>query len=148
MPFGNPESFPTTSDLMAKRQDTSQDVLSQIWVQWTAIASFLHMFHNIMLYCCFATLNQIMSCQNSFCISGLGISRHTGFSLEFPSPKWIAGQGQELHPPGGQSSFVDLSLCDDSVLQLKLISEHSDEPRCEKTGFLHMRKQRRRSASR
>ena len=39
------------------------------------------------------------SCQNSICMSRLGISRHTGFSLEFPSPREIAGQGLGLNPP-------------------------------------------------
>ena len=38
-------------------------------------------------------------CRNRVCISGLGISRQTGFNLEFPSPRWIACQGYELHPP-------------------------------------------------
>ena len=37
--------------------------------------------------------------RNRLCISGLGISRQTGFNLEFPSPRWIACQGYELHPP-------------------------------------------------
>ena len=38
-------------------------------------------------------------CRNSLSLSGLGISRQTGFSLAFPSPTWIACQGKELHPP-------------------------------------------------
>ena len=38
-------------------------------------------------------------CRNRLCLSGLGISRQTGFSLEFPSPRWIACQGYQLHPP-------------------------------------------------
>ena len=38
-------------------------------------------------------------CRNRLCLSGLGISRQTGFNLEFPSPRWIACQGYELHPP-------------------------------------------------
>ena len=38
-------------------------------------------------------------CRNRLCISGLGISRQTGFNLEIPSPRWIACQGYELHPP-------------------------------------------------
>ena len=38
-------------------------------------------------------------CRNRLCISGLGIFRQTGFNLEFPSPRWIACQGYELHPP-------------------------------------------------
>ena len=44
----------------------------------------------------FGSLNQIYDfrpiCRNSLCISGLGISRHTGLSLEYPSPRWIAGR--------------------------------------------------------
>ena len=58
-------------------------------------------------------------CRNSLCISGLGISRQTGFNLEFPSPRWIACQGYELHPthtlyrtnkPGPKSSVLKLPL--------------------------------------
>ena len=37
--------------------------------------------------------------RNRLCISGLGISRQTGFNLEFLSPRWIACQRYELHPP-------------------------------------------------
>ena len=38
-------------------------------------------------------------CRNRLYIFGLGISRQKGFNLEFPSPRWIAFQGYELHPP-------------------------------------------------
>ena len=38
-------------------------------------------------------------CRIRLCLSGLGISRQTGFNLEFPSPRWIACQGYEIHPP-------------------------------------------------
>ena len=38
-------------------------------------------------------------CRNRLCLSRLGISRQTGFNLEFPSPRWIACQVYELHPP-------------------------------------------------
>ena len=66
-------------------------------MQWKAITSFgpcyALMFDNMLLY---RRLDQIYDffspiCRNSLCISGLGISRHTGFSLEYPSSRWIAG---------------------------------------------------------
>ena len=38
-------------------------------------------------------------CRNRLCISELGISRQTGFNLEFPFTRWIACQGYELHTP-------------------------------------------------
>ena len=76
--------------------------LSMIWKQWMTISSFvpcypLHVPQHVAVSP-FGPLKQIFNfvrpiCRNSLFISGLGISRGTGFNLEFPSPRWIAGQG-------------------------------------------------------
>ena len=86
----------------AQRQDRGQDVWSQIRVQWMTITSFVpcyapHVPQHGPLKQNYDFLRPI--CRNRLCISGLGISRQTGFNLEFPSPRWIACQGYELHPP-------------------------------------------------
>ena len=88
----------------AQRQDTGQNVWSQIRMQWMTITSFVPCYSTTC--CCIAvwTVESIYDflrpiCRNRLCISGLGISRQTGFNLEFPSPRWIACQGCELHPP-------------------------------------------------
>ena len=78
-------------------------------MQWMTITSFVpcyapHVPQHVAVSL-FGPLNQILissapSAETDFnCLSGLGISRQTGFNLEFPSPRWIACQGYELHPP-------------------------------------------------
>ena len=90
-----------------QRQGTGQDVWCQIRVQWMTITSFVpcyapHVPQHVAVSL-FGPLNQIMISSapsaETDCISGLGISRQTGFNFEFPSPRWIACQGYELHPP-------------------------------------------------
>ena len=49
-------------------------------------------------------------CRNRLCISGLGISRQTGFNLEFPSPRWVACQGYEFHPTNFILYFIVQNL--------------------------------------
>ena len=86
----------------AQRQDTDQDVWSQIRLQLMTITSFVP----CSTCCCIAVWAVVSNydflrpiCRNRLCISGLGISRQAGFNLEFPSPRWICSQGYELHPP-------------------------------------------------
>ena len=76
-------------------------------MQWMTITSFVpcyapHVPH--VAVSLFGPLNQIVissapSAETDFAYLDLGISRQTGFNLEFPSPRWIACQGYELHPP-------------------------------------------------
>ena len=49
-------------------------------------------------------------CRHRLCKYGLGISRQTGFNLKFPSPRWIACQGYELHPPSLRFCLVTYKL--------------------------------------
>ena len=72
----------------AQRQDTGQDVWSQIRVQWMTITSFVpcyapHVQQHVAVSL-FGPLNQIMISSTpsaeTDCISGLGISRQTVFN--------------------------------------------------------------------
>ena len=78
-------------------------------MQWMTITSIMHCYApHVPQYVAvplFGSFNQIMifsipSAETDI-TSGLSISRHTCFNLELPSPtspRWIAFQGQELHP--------------------------------------------------
>ena len=72
-------------------------------MQWMTITSIVPFFCSTRsTSCCCITVWTVESnhdFQNRLCISGLSISRNTGFTLEFPSPRWIAGYGQDLIIP-------------------------------------------------
>ena len=91
----------------AQTQDTGQDIWSQIRVQWMTITFCALLCSTCSTTCCCIAVWTVESnydffrpiFRNRLCISRLGISRQTGFNLVFPSPRWIACQGYELHPP-------------------------------------------------
>ena len=73
----------------AQRHDKGQDVWSWVWVQWMTVTSLvpcraLHVPQHIAVTLSKPLSQMISSAPSteSLCISGLGISIHTGFILE------------------------------------------------------------------